>query len=164
MRVNMRADKKKKNTDRVTGNTSSKTTAEDKDSVSSSPLISLQQFRASGPKFYTLYTHVHYVWSFVRLPQPGAAKAQTAKLSGLHLKSSQVLCLYLPLSYDVLPPCHSVSLSLLSKPLQEPDKLHCYLTLTFQLEWHTYYNLTILTLQHYNDSFIYSSSSSSPIP
>ena len=63
---------------------------------------------------HTTQIHVHYISKLTQsyydyilgLCQPGAAKAQPAKLSGLHLFSS----LNLPLSYSALSPCQSVSL------------------------------------------------------
>ena len=52
--------------------------------------------------------------------------------------------LNLPLSYSVLSfPCQSVSLFFWYS-LQKPAKLHCHVTLTSQLKWHTGYNLTTL--------------------
>ena len=109
-----------------------------------------QQFLASGPQLH--YTHMsitseneHRVptvrW-LVHLSESGAAKAQTAKLSGLHLCSSPDLSLlsssHFPATSFLLA---SPSLSLLDS-LQETAKLHCLVTLTSWLEWHTGYNLT----------------------
>ena len=95
-----------KHTDRLTDDTWSTRLLKDEDGVSSSPLL----FLASGRKLYPHYTdtrplHFKTNTKLLRL-QPGAAKAQTAKLSGLHLLSS----LNLPLFYSVLPPCQSVPL------------------------------------------------------
>ena len=88
---------------------------------------------------YILKRTQSYFYYILGLCQPGAAKAQTAKLSGLHLFSS----LNLPFSYGVLSPCQSVSLFFWYS-LQKPAKLHCHVTLTSQLKWHTGYNLTTL--------------------
>ena len=51
----MRAD-----TDSVTGNTSSKTAAEDENSVSSAPLMSLQQFLTGGPKLHDTHMSITF--------------------------------------------------------------------------------------------------------
>ena len=125
-----------KHTDRLTDDIWSTRLLKDEDGVSSSPLL----FLASGRKLYPHYTdtrplHFKTNTKLLRL-QPGAAKAQTAKLSGLHLFSS----LNLPLSYTVLPPCQSVPLFF----LKLPSKLQCHVTLTSQIKWHTGYNLTTL--------------------
>ena len=103
---------------------------------------------------HTTQIHVHYIsklaqsyyYYILGLCQPGAAKAQTAKLSALHLFSS----LNLPLFYSVLSLCQSVSLFFWNS-LQEA-KLHCHVTLklgchvtvTSQIKLHTGYNLTTL--------------------
>ena len=85
------------------------------------------------------------------LPQPRAERAQTAKLSWLHLFSSPDLSLLSP-TFLQRPPSLPVCL-----PLFEPVKLHCHVTLTFQLKWHNGYNLTTLSFQHYVNSLKHSS-------
>ena len=84
------------------------------------------------------------------LPQTGAARVQTAKLSWLYLFFSSDLSLLSP-TFLQRPPSLPVCLSLSSQlPLsllnsfQKPAKLHCHVTLTSQLKWHNGYNLTTL--------------------
>ena len=95
---NMRADKSY--TDR---RQMKQKAAQDEDGVSSSLLLtSLQQFLSQWPEVMqttntrpsNLKTNTQFLP--FHLPQPGAAKAQTAKLSGLQLYSSQVLGLLSP--------------------------------------------------------------------
>ena len=50
----------------------------------------------------------------------------------------QTSVFYLPLSYSILPPRQSISLSSPKNCLQEPTKLHCHVTLTSQLKWYTW--------------------------
>ena len=96
---------------------------------------------------HTTQIHVHYISKLTHsyydyilgLCQPGAEKAQTAKLSGLHLFSS----LNLP------SPCQSVSLFFWNS-LLESAKLHCHVTLTSQIKWHVqglqpHYNFNTIT-------------------
>ncbi len=90
------------------------------------------------------------------LPQPGAARVQTAKLSWLHLFSSPDLSLLSPTFPTASSLLASMSPSLLNS-LQKPAKLHCHVTLTSQLKWHNGYNLTTLKFQHYDNSLNYSS-------
>ena len=100
--------------------------------------LTFQEFLDDGPQSH--YTHmsitienehmVPTVTSLVHLSQSGAAKAQTAKLSGLHLCSSPDLSLlsssHFPATSFLLA---SPSLSLLDS-LRETAKLHCLVTLT----------------------------------
>ena len=90
------------------------------------------------------------------LPQPGAERVQTAKLSWLHLFSSPDFSLLSPTSLQC-PPSLPVCLPLFSTPFKKPAKLHCHVTLTSQLKWHNGYNLTTLECQHYDNSLNYSS-------
>ena len=106
-----------KHTDRLTDDTwSTRLLKQDEDGVSSSPLL----FLASGRKLCPHYTDtcpLHFKTNTKLLwLQPGAAKAQTTKLSALHLFSS----LNLPLSYTVLPPCQSVPLFFAETPFKSP--------------------------------------------
>ena len=96
-----------------------------------------------------LHLKTNTKWLPFYLPQPGAARIQTAKLSRLHLFSNQTSVFYRPLSYSVLSLCQSISL-LFWNFLQEPSKLPCHMTLTFQLKWHNGYSLTSLKFQHNN--------------
>ena len=125
--------------------------AQDEDSVSSSPLLmSLQQVVVCGRRSYNstqmsmnLKTNTKFLPFY--LPQPGAARVQTAKLSLLHLFSSPDLSLLSP-TFLQRPPSLPVCLPLFSTPFKSPQKLHCHVTLTSQRKWHNGYNLTKLKI------------------
>ena len=105
--------------------------------------LTFQQCLATGPKLFTScihslgHLHTNQVSTFTQRPR---LQNCPDYICSLH----QTPVFYIPLSYSVLPSPQSASLS----SLQEPAKLHCHVTLTSQLEWHTSYNLTTRKFQH----------------